>query len=477
MKKNFVVVGALAGTLIFTQSALAAGLAVTPSKNTLSVQSGEGVQTVEAVPAYLYQDNNYFMLRDLGKILGYRVDWNEAKKQASLTKESAAQDLQHLSAAKQAKAVKQSKQTILVGATEYENMNCLNIDGYNYFKLRDLVEIMDFTCGWDSEKNRIQLSTGEQNDEGVSISVKDFLVEGAKQKVIEEDVPYIPGTKDYAALGVKVIHVEDMAGMMNPKQVSDVIRAIRKEVGLPVHFHAHCIGGMADICYWEAIKAGACTVDCDVSALSLGPAHPPVESIVTCLKGTGFDPHLDMDLLTEINDYFMKLREKYKEFASKRTGVDISVLKHQIPGGMLSNLESQLKGMNAENRINEVFEEVHKVHKDFGYPPLATPFAQMVGAQATINVLTGQRYKMISNESKTYIRGMYGRPAGEIAPELKAAVLGNDKMITERPGSLIAPGWEKAKAEAAGFARTEEDVMTYALFPELAPAFLQKKYQ
>lgn len=202
MKKKFVVVGAMAGTLIFTQSALAAGLAVTPSKNTLSVQSGEGVQTVEAVPAYLYQDNNYFMLRDLGKILGYRVDWNEAKKQASLTKESAAQDLQHLSAAKQAKAVKQSKQTILVGATEYENMNCLNIDGYNYFKLRDLVEIMDFTCGWDSEKNRIQLSTGEQNDEGVSISVKDFLVEGAKQKVIEEDVPYVPDSRDYAALEV-----------------------------------------------------------------------------------------------------------------------------------------------------------------------------------------------------------------------------------------------------------------------------------
>lgn len=288
---------------------------------------------------------------------------------------------------------------------------------------------------------------------------------------------YVQMAKDYAALGVKAIHIEDMAGMINPKQVSDVISAVRKEVGLPVHFHAHCIGGMADICYWEAIKAGACTVDCDVSSLSLSPSHPPLESIVTCLKGTGFDPHLDMDLLAEINDYFMKLREKYKEFASKRTSVDISVLKHQIPGGMLSNLESQLKGMNAENRINEVFEEVHKVHKDFGYPPLATPFAQMVGAQATINVLTGQRYKMISNESKTYIRGMYGRPAGEIAPELKAAVLGNDKMITERPGSLIAPGWEKAKAEAAGFARTEEDVMTYALFPELAPAFLQKKYQ
>ena len=288
---------------------------------------------------------------------------------------------------------------------------------------------------------------------------------------------YVQMAKDYAALGVKAIHIEDMAGMINPKQVSDVISAVRKEVGLPVHFHAHCIGGMADICYWEAIKAGACTVDCDVSSLSLSPSHPPLESIVTCLKGTGFDPHLDMDLLAQINDYFKMIREKYKEYASKRTGVDISVLKHQIPGGMLSNLESQLKGMNAENRMNEVLEEVHRVHKDFGYPPLATPFAQMVGAQATINVLTGERYKMISNESKTYIRGMYGRPSGEIAPELKAAVLGDGEMNTKRPGSLIEPGWEKAKAETAGLARSEEDVMTYALFPELAPAFLQKKYQ
>lgn len=200
MKKKIVVAGAMAGTLIFAQSAFAAGLAVTPSRNTLSVQSGDGVQTVEAVPAYLYQDNNYFMLRDLGKILGYRVDWNEAKKQVSLTKESTAKDLQHLSAAKQAKAVKQGKQTILVGAVEYKDMNCLNIDGYNYFRLRDLVEIMDFTCGWDSAKNQIQLSTGEQNDEGVSVSVKDFLIEGANQKVIEEDVPYIPDSKDYAAL-------------------------------------------------------------------------------------------------------------------------------------------------------------------------------------------------------------------------------------------------------------------------------------
>lgn len=287
---------------------------------------------------------------------------------------------------------------------------------------------------------------------------------------------YIQIAKQYAELGVEAIHVEDMAGMMTPKQTSEIVKAIWQNTGLPVHFHAHSIGGMASVCYWEAIKAGACTVDCNVASMSGGPSHPAVESIVTCLKGTGFDPHLDMDLLEEINSYFAGIREKYKEFASRRTGVDISVLKHQIPGGMLSNLESQLRAMGAENRITEVFAEVHRVHKDLGYPPLATPFAQMVGAQATVNVLTGQRYKMLSKENKAYIRGYYGRPAGEIAPELVKAVLGNEPMSTARPGSLIEPGWEKAIRESAPYAKTEEDVMTYALFPEIALPFLQKKY-
>ena len=287
---------------------------------------------------------------------------------------------------------------------------------------------------------------------------------------------YVQMAKDYAALGVKAIHVEDMAGMMNPQQVSAVIRGIKAAVNLPVHFHAHSIAGMADICYWEAIKAGAEVVDCDVSALALGPSHPPIESIATALKGTGYDPKLDMDLIEEINAYFKKLREKYSAHLSKFTGVDISVLKHQIPGGMLSNLESQLKSMNALDRIEEVFEEVHRVHKDFGYPPLATPFAQMVGSQATFNVLMGERYKMISKESREYIKGMYGRPAGEIDPKLKEAVLGDQPMNTERPGGLLPAGWEKAKMEAGSLARSEEDVMTYVLFPSMAEKFLKQKY-
>lgn len=287
---------------------------------------------------------------------------------------------------------------------------------------------------------------------------------------------YVQIAKEYAELGVEAIHVEDMAGMLTPKQVSDVIRAMKREVKLPIHFHAHCTGGMADICYWEAIKAGADVVDCNVSALSLGPAHPPVESMVTSLKGTRYDTKLDLDLISEINEYFIGLRKKYAEYQSKFTGVDISVLKHQVPGGMLSNLESQLRAMNAEDRIHEVFEEVHQVHRDFGYPPLATPFAQMVGAQATVNVWTGERYKMLSNESKNYIKGLYGRPAGEIDAQLKQKVLGDEPMMTKRPGSLIPPGWEQAKKESQPYAKTEEDVLTYILFPDIAVPFLQNKY-
>ena len=286
--------------------------------------------------------------------------------------------------------------------------------------------------------------------------------------------------KKIEEMGADSICIKDMAGLLVPYKAAELIKAMKEVTKLPIQLHTHYTSGVASMTYLKAVEAGVDVIDTAMSPFAMGTSQPATEVMVETFKGTPYDTGLDQNLLAEIADYFRPIRDEALDSGllnPKNLGVNIKTLLYQVPGGMLSNLESQLKGMNAENRINEVFEEVHKVHKDFGYPPLATPFAQMVGAQATINVLTGQRYKMISNESKTYIRGMYGRPAGEIAPELKAAVLGNDKMITERPGSLIAPGWEKAKAEAAGFARTEEDVMTYALFPELAPAFLQKKYQ
>lgn len=288
---------------------------------------------------------------------------------------------------------------------------------------------------------------------------------------------YVEIVKAYEALGVHAIELEDMAGMVKPDLVVEMIKAFRKALKIPVYYHAHCTGGMSDICYWEAIRAGAEAISCDSSALSLGAAHPPVESFVAALKDTPYDTGLDLNLLDEINNYFQKIREKYKAYESKFTGANISVLKHKLPGGMLSNLELQLKQMRIENRQEEVFAEVARVSKDFGYPPLATPFAQMVGAQAVTNVLTGERYKLISKESKNYILGQYGRPVGPIAPELKRKVLGNREMISERPGSLLEPGWETAKAACTGLAHCDEDVLTYAMFPEVAGEFLKKKYQ
>ncbi len=287
---------------------------------------------------------------------------------------------------------------------------------------------------------------------------------------------YIEIAKTYESLGVDAIELEDMAGMISPVAVSEMIKAYKKALKIPVYFHAHCTGGMADICYWEAVKAGAEVINCNVSALSLGTAHPPVESFAVALKDTPYDPELDLDLLEEINNYFLEIRKKYKEYESKFTGVNVGVLKHKVPGGMLSNLELQLKEMKATSREKEVFQEVAIVSKDFGYPPLATPFAQMVGAQATINVLVGDRYKMITNETKDYIKGLYGRPAGPINAELQHKILGEDKPITDRPGSLLPPAWEQMKAESAAFARTEEDVLTYALFPQVAEGFLKRKY-
>lgn len=289
---------------------------------------------------------------------------------------------------------------------------------------------------------------------------------------------YVQIARDYEKLGVTAIHVEDMAGMVAPNEMFEVIKAIRAAVRVPIHFHSHCTGGMADICYWEAIRAGVDVVDCNVSAFALGTAHPPIESIAIALKGTVYDPKLDMELLDEINQYCLTLREKYQEFTSQFTGVDVGVLKHQIPGGMMSNLEGQLKAMNAFDRLGEIFDEVHRVQADLGYPPLATPFAQMVGSQATFNVVLDERYKTIPKEIQDYIKGLYGTPPGDISPELTKRVLGDQPRSTVRPGSLIQPGWEILKAELMpkGFVRYEEDILTYAMFPQLGEPFLKKKY-
>lgn len=289
---------------------------------------------------------------------------------------------------------------------------------------------------------------------------------------------FIKTAQDYVTIGATAVHLEDMGGMIDPVTAARTVAAVKTAVNVPVHYHSHCTGGMTEITYWEVIRAGADVVDVDCSAFALGTSHPAAESIIAVLKGTPRDTGLDYTKLIPISNYLREVRKKYAAFESKLKGVDINVIRHQIPGGMRSNLESQLAQMNASERLEEVLEEVVRVRADLGYPPLGTPFSQMCGAQATINVISGKRYQVIPKEVRAYVRGEYGTAPGKISEELKNKVLGvGETPITCRPADLIAPGWEKACEESRGLAHTEEDILTYAMFPAVGRTFLEKKYQ
>ena len=288
---------------------------------------------------------------------------------------------------------------------------------------------------------------------------------------------FVQTAKDYVNIGATAVHLEDMGGMIDPTTAAKTVAAVKKAVNVPVHYHSHCTGGMTEITYWEVARAGADVLDVDVSAFALGTSHPAAESIIAVLKGTPRDTGLDYAKLAPINAYLKEVRKKYKEFESKLQGVDINVVCHQIPGGMRSNLEFQLAQMKAPERLPEVLEEVVRVRKDLGYPPLGTPFSQMCGAQATINVISGNRYQMIPKEVTAYVEGKYGKAPGPVSEELKKRILGDDKKpITCRPADLIPAGYEKICEECKDIARTEEDILTYAIFPQVGREFLEKKY-
>lgn len=282
--------------------------------------------------------------------------------------------------------------------------------------------------------------------------------------------------RQWEDMGVASIHVEDGSGIITPQMSYELITVLKQAVRIPIHLHCHCTGGLADLAYWEAIRAGVDVIDTDMSALSLGTAHPPTESFVVALRDTPRDPGFDLALLEEVNHYFIDLRNKYQKFESRFTGVDIGVFRHEIPGGMLSNLESQLKQMGVSDKLQQVLDEVHIVRKEFGYPPLGTPMAQIVGAQAAANVITAERYKMVPKETKDYFMGLYGTPPGELDPEIERKVLGSAKRITCRPADLLEPAFERIKTEIGDLARNDEDILTYALFPNVAKDFLSKKY-
>jgi len=290
---------------------------------------------------------------------------------------------------------------------------------------------------------------------------------------------YVRMAKKLVELKCDSICIKDMAGMLAPQPAYELITALKKKLDLPIHLHSHSTSGMVMMTYMRACEAGVDIVDTAFSPLAWGTSQPPVESVVGALKGTPYDPGFDIELLNEIADYFRELREKYydqlKLIDPKAERVDASIIVHQIPGGMFSNLLEQLREQKALDRLEEVLEEVPKVRKELGYPPLVTPTSQLVGIQAVLNVISGKRYSIVPKEIKDYVKGLYGKPPAPIDPKVKKKVIGDEELITARPADLLEPVLEKIPEEVKPFIESEEDKLTYALFPQTALEFFKKR--
>jgi oxaloacetate decarboxylase alpha subunit len=275
-------------------------------------------------------------------------------------------------------------------------------------------------------------------------------------------------------LGADTICIKDMAGMLTPYRTEKMVKALVAEVGLPVHAHCHYIGGMAPMNYLKAVEAGAQIIDTAVVALAFGNSQPAVEMLVAALKESPYDTGLDLDLLFEIAEYWEAVRERKKLQRGITTLLSMEVFSHQVPGGMMSNLVSQLEIQKAGDRLSDVLTEIPKVRAEVGYPPLVTPMSQIVGTQAVLNVLTGKRWSVIPNEMKDYVRGLYGRAPGPMDPAIVQRVLGGEEPLPYdvRPGSLVTTTYDEVAAEIGDLAKSEEDVLMYALFPNEARQYL-----
>ncbi len=280
---------------------------------------------------------------------------------------------------------------------------------------------------------------------------------------------------ELAEMGCDTIAIKDMAGLLMPEDAGNLVRAIKDKVSIPIHLHTHATGGTASMAQFKAVENGAMILDTCNSSFSEGTSHPTTESIVAALKGTEFDTGLDLGAIQEATQYLKDVRRKYWQFESEFTGVDTRVLVNQVPGGMISNLANQLKEQGALERMNEVLEEIPRVREDLGYPPLVTPTSQIVGTQAVLNVLTGARYKSVTTEVKNYLLGRYGKAPGEVNSQVRSIAIGNAEVTTIRPADLLSSELGKLKEEVGSLAKSEEDVLTYAMFPDIARAFLEER--
>lgn len=289
---------------------------------------------------------------------------------------------------------------------------------------------------------------------------------------------YIDYAKRIEEAGADSICIKDMAALLTPYETERLVKALKSAVNIPIQLHTHYTSGLASMCLLKGIESGVDVIDTAMSPLALGTSHAPTESMVAALQGTQYDTGLDLKLLTEIREYFMTLRKKYIDSGlldPKLLAVDANALIYQVPGGMLSNLLSQLKQAGKSDKFEEVLKEVPRVRADAGFPPLVTPTSQIVGTQAVFNVILGERYKTVTKEFKGLVKGNYGKTPAPIDPEFRKKILGDEQPIDCRPADLIEPELEKLKAECAKWSQQDEDVLSYAMFGQVAEKFFEKR--
>ncbi|WNY25189.1 sodium-extruding oxaloacetate decarboxylase subunit alpha [Methanolapillus millepedarum] len=287
---------------------------------------------------------------------------------------------------------------------------------------------------------------------------------------------FIKMAKKLEEMGSDSICIKDMAGLLSPAAASAIVSGMKQEVSIPICLHSHCTSGMAPITYYAAIEAGVDIIDTAISPFGWGSSQPPTEAMVASLQGTSYDTGFKLESFKEITRFFKNVKDKYSTICDPISEtIDTNVLLYQIPGGMLSNLVSQLKEQNALDKYDAVLAEMPRVRAELGYPPLVTPTSQIVGTQAVLNVIMGERYKVIPKEVKDYVRGYYGKTPAPISEEMISKVIEGERPITVRPADLLKPEYEKMKkeAEAQGIAKSEEDILTYILYPAIAPKFLK----
>lgn len=330
----------------------------------------------------------------------------------------------------------------------------------------DIIRIFDAL----NDLRNIEVATDEALKRGATVS-------GAisyTQSPVHTLEAFAKLAKDMESMGVSTICIKDMAGVMSPQEAFDLVSAIKKSVKLPVVVHTHCTTGLAFMTCLKSVEAGADVIDTATSCFSGGSSQPATETLNYALGQLGYETGLDSAALKEVNDFFKPIRDEYLKSGKlnpKMLATDTDALNYKVPGGMLSNLVAQLTAQNAMDKFDEVLVETPKVRADLGYPPLVTPMSQMVGVQATANVLAGERYKNISKEVKAYCRGEYGNPPGKIDPEVLKTVLGDEKPIKGRYADTLEPVFDKTKEELKGVAKSDEDVLSYIMFPQVAEKY------